>query len=140
MKITGITHICLYSTDLERTEKFYCEVLGMTLKFPFMRDGKRIGIYLEAAPRQFIEVFLRDTATRNDEPQITHVCLETDDIKALAKHLQASGIKTDTPEPIMGADNSWQIWCKDPDGTPIEFHHFTPQSNQLTGKPCIATW
>ena len=140
MKITRVTHICLSSTDLERSEKFYCGVLGLTMKFPFMKGEKHIGFYLEIAPLQFIEVFLRDAAQKNIEPQIGHVCLETDDIAALAKHLHSAGVETRTPEPIMGADDSWQIWCKDPDGTDIEFHQFTPTSRQFTGEPCMVNW
>jgi lactoylglutathione lyase/glyoxylase I family protein len=36
-------------------------------------------------------------------------------------------------EPILGADGSWQFWTADPDGNPIEFHQFTPESRQITG-------
>ena len=30
-----------------------------------------------------------------------------------------------------GKDNSLQIWVLDPDNNPIEFHEYTPESNQL---------
>ncbi|MDR0532838.1 MAG: VOC family protein [Verrucomicrobiales bacterium] len=140
MTIERLAHACLFSTDLDRTEKFYCGMLGLKLKFPFMAREKRIGFYMEVGEMQFIEVFLRDTPLKNQEPYIGHICLETDDIKGLTTKLHANGIKTTTPEPVMGSDDSWQIWCKDPDGTDIEFHQYTPASSQLTGKTCIAHW
>ena len=140
MMIKRLAHACLFSTDLDRTEKFYCGVLGLRIKFPFMKGERRIGFYLEMGELQFIEVFARESSLRNVEPFIGHVCLETDDIKGLTARLHEQGVATQTPEPIMGSDGSWQIWCKDPDGTHIEFHQYTPGSSQYTGQTCIAHW
>jgi lactoylglutathione lyase/glyoxylase I family protein len=140
MTVTRLAHACLYSTDLDRTERFYCGILGLTLKFPFMKGETRVGFYLEISDRQFIEVFHRDTAPKNLEPAIGHICLETDDIQALTLRLHDHHIPTATPAPVLGADDSWQIWCQDPDGTSIEFHQYTPASRQHTGHPCLVNW
>ena len=140
MKITGISHVCLSSVDLERTEKFYCDTLGFKLKYSFMRGEKRIGLYIEITPSQFIEVFVHDGAARNIEPHIVHLCLEVDDIMTTTKYLHAHGIETRTPEPVTGADGSRKIWCEDPNGTPIEFHQFTQESRQFTGKTVNVSW
>jgi hypothetical protein len=43
-------------------------------------------------------------------------------------------------EPKLGADSSWQAWCKDPDGTDIELHEYTAQSSQRTGAECVVDW
>jgi hypothetical protein len=40
----------------------------------------------------------------------------------------------------IGADNSWQLWCKDPTGIDMEFHQYTETSAQLTGADCIVNW
>jgi len=140
MKVTGIAHVCLSSADLERTEKFYCGTLGFKLKYSFMRGDKLIGLMIEVVPEQFIEVFLRDGAPKNIEPLIAHLCLETEDIMATAKFLHDRGVETRTREPSKCADGSWQLWCEDPDGTPIEFHQFTQASREFTGKTVSVSW
>jgi lactoylglutathione lyase/glyoxylase I family protein len=138
--ITRLAHACLFSTDLDRTEKFYAGVLGLRVQFPFLKGDRRIGFYLAIGGGQFIEVFLRDAPLKNAEPFIGHICLETDDIKALTARLHEHGVATGKPEPVLGADDSWQIWCQDPDGTSIEFHQYTPTSRQLTGEACVVNW
>lgn len=135
--IKALAHVCLFSRDLERTRAFYCDALGLEVKFRFVRRGELFGFYLKISDTQFIEVFLRDEAP-SGVPQIGHLCLETDDIEAMRRRLTASGVET--TEPKLGSDHSWQMWLRDPDGTAIEFHQYTSQSTQYTGDDCIVTW
>jgi hypothetical protein len=67
-----------------------------------------------------------------------HLCLEVEDIPALRTTLIARGIET--TKLLFGIDSSWKMWCKDPDGTPIEFYQSTAQSNQFTGQDCPVNW
>lgn len=135
--IKALAHVCIYSRDLERTRKFYCDGLGLVIKFRFMRQGELFGFYISISDSQFIEVFRRDEASQG-MPQIGHICLETDDLEGMRKKLTAAGIET--TEPKLGSDQSWQMWMHDPDGTAIEFHQYTPQSTQYTGEDCQVTW
>jgi len=132
--ITGIAHICLASTDLEATERFYCEGLGLRKAFEFLRGGARVGYYLEAGNAQFIEVFVREAVEPADRHPLMHICLRTDDLDALRERLAAHGIEVTAKK--LGADQSWQAWTRDPDGVRIEFHQYTPESSQRTGRPC----
>jgi catechol 2,3-dioxygenase-like lactoylglutathione lyase family enzyme len=137
--IQALAHVCILSTNLDRTRDFYCRILRLSPGFDFLRDGQLFGFYIKINDRQFIEVF-----KTGDEPSdrtsrlITHLCLETYDIDALSSHLEASDVATTKKK--IGADQSWQIWCKDPDGTDIEFHQYTPASSQLTGTACHVDW
>ena len=135
--IKALAHVCIFSRDLERTRKFYCDGLGLSIKFKFIRQGELFGFYLRISDSQFIEVFHRDE-TPQGVPQIGHICLETDDLEAMRKKLTEAGIET--TEPKLGSDHSWQMWLRDPDGTAIEFHQYTPQSTQYTGEDCEVTW
>lgn len=135
--IKALAHVCLFSRDLERTRQFYCDGLGLSVQFRFLRQGELFGFYLKISDTQFIEVFHREEAA-GGVAQIGHLCLETDDIAALRSDLTARGIET--TEPKLGADHSWQMWLKDPDGTAIEIHQYTPQSSQYTGGDCVVTW
>lgn len=136
--IKALAHVCIHSSDLKRTEAFYCGVLGCSVQFRFIRNGELFGFYLKVAEGQFIEVFHREKAASPESPQIGHICLETDDVTAMRDLLTRHGIET--TEPKLGADHSWQVWCHDPDGTAIEFHQYTPQSTQYTGADCIVDW
>ncbi len=136
--IKQLAHVCLYSSDLRRTEDFYCGVLGLSVQFRFMRNGELFGYYLRIAETQFIEIFARAEPSVAEHPPIGHLCLEVKSVAAVHEHLAAAGIEV--TEPKLGADHSWQCWCKDPDGTSIEFHEYTPESCQRTGRVCALNW
>lgn len=138
--ITQLAHVCLLSTDLEKCEGFYCGVLGLQKQFEFRRQEKGIGFYLKVSDGQFIEVFLRGEEPPERGNQITHFCLEVESVAGIAATLRENGIEH--REPKLGADHSWQTWCKDPDGIDIEFHEYTAVSQQLAapGGICEVNW
>jgi catechol 2,3-dioxygenase-like lactoylglutathione lyase family enzyme len=136
--VKGIAHICLGATDLAAAERFYCGGLGMTKRFDFIRQDKLVGFYLYAGNNTFIEIFAADSIPPGGNA-LRHICLETDNIDAMIERVKSHGIAL-TSEKKLGADQSWQVWIKAPDGVAIEFHQYTPQSSQLTGKPCIVNW
>lgn len=135
MGIKRIAHICLGALDLEATEKFYCGALGCTKAFNFMRGGKRIGFYLRAGDGTFIEVFLQDKLDAEAPAPIRHLCLEVEGIDAMIARVKSAGFKIG--EKKLGADHSWQVWTADPAGVKVEFHEYTPESSQSTGKDCV---
>ncbi len=138
--VKALAHICLLSSDLQRTLEFYTETLGMKKKFDFLRDGQWIGFYIEIGDRQYIEVFENhdDLQASGVRKGIPHFCLEVEDIQTMHDVLVARDVAVTAPK--FGADQSWQIWCKDPDGIDIEFHQYTDASSQLTGKNCLVNW
>lgn len=136
--IKNLAHVCILSADLQKTLDFYCGVLGLQKKFDFLREGKLFGFYLEVAENQFIEFFHTTEESRNKGNLITHLCLEVESIPALTQRFAEHGIKF--TEPKLGADQSWQTWCSDPDGVAIEFHEYTAESSQRTGRECIVNW
>ena len=89
-------------------------------------------------PNQFIEIFKTDPAAEIRSQRIHHFCLEVDDIDALRDLLIKRGVEV-TPKKL-GCDQTWQCWCKDPDGTDVEFQQYTPKSSQFTRANCIVDW
>lgn len=136
--IKQLAHLCILSADLQKTEDFYCGVLGLKKKFEFKKEGRLFGFYLEVSPMQFIEFFQTGEDKRDKGNLITHLCLEVEDINALTAHFDQHNISY--TKPLIGSDQAWQTWCTDPDGTAIEFHQYTPESSQYTGRECIVTW
>lgn len=137
--IKCLAHLCLGADDLKRSEWFYCDVLGFKKKFDFIKEGAQFGFYLQICDANFIEVFKSGGVQEGEHsPRIKHFCLEVEDIDAIEKRLVENGVATRGKK--LGADNSWQIWCKDPSGIDIEFHQYTEKSSQVTGEDCIVDW
>jgi lactoylglutathione lyase len=133
--ITGLTHAAILVADLDRSLRFYVEVLGLPEQFRLMNDdGGVCLVYLKVGDGQFVELFPGAKAA-HAEPggaAFVHICLQVDDIQAAYRELTARGLVA-KGEPILGGDNAWQFWTEDPDGNPIEFHQFTSESKQITG-------
>jgi len=136
--ISALAHVCIFSRDLVKSEAFYVDALGLGIAFRFMKEGELHGFYFRVAERQFIEVFKREEEAATERLPIGHFTLETPDIHKLHTSLTEKGIEVS--EPRLGADQSWQMWLSDPDGTRIEIHQYTPASFQFTGQDCIVNW
>jgi catechol 2,3-dioxygenase-like lactoylglutathione lyase family enzyme len=136
--INRITHVCVFTPDLDATEKFYCGVLGLKKKFKFTKDGRIIGFYVEAGGGSYIEFFKQEDDIENSPQAIAHFCLEVSSIDEIIKKLDKEDIER--TEKKMGCDNCLQVWATDPNGIKIEFQQFTKNSSQITGKDCIADW
>lgn len=136
--IKALAHICILSSDLNRSLDFYCGALGLKRHFDFFKDGKLFGFYLQIAPGQFIEIFQAGSAAEIRSQRIHHFCLEVDDIDAVRETLIQHGVAV-TPKK-MGCDQTWQCWCKDPDGVDFEFQQYTANSSQFTRTNCVADW
>ena len=132
--IKGLAHVCLAATDLSAVERFYREGLGFCKVFEFIRNGIVTGFYLQVTENTYIEVFGGGEINLTDRSPISHFCLETDDIDQVSKRLADNGYPV--TEKKLGADQSWQIWTRDPSGVRIEFHQYTPQSSQRTHTNC----
>lgn len=133
--ITALAHVCIASTDLDATERFYRVGLGLEKVFNFVRGGNVIGFYLRVPGDSYIEVFRHDVIEPEAKSPISHLCFESDDLDAVASRLRAIGAKVTAKR--LGADDSWQIWSADPCGVKIEFHQYTETSSQKTGQDCV---
>ena len=136
--IKALAHLCIFSKDLERSRDFYCDALGLKPHFNFHKDGKLFGFYLQLTPGQFVEVFKSDPAAEVKHQRIHHFCFEVDDIDAMRSALIQRGVEVTAKK--LGCDQTWQFWCKDPDGTDMEFQQYTAKSSQLVKTDCIVDW
>jgi len=136
--IKTLAHICLLSKDLNRSLDFYCGTLGLKRHFDFFKDGALFGFYLQVSPGHFIEIFKADPNAAVRSQRIHHFCLEVEDLDAARDALVKRGVAV-TPKKL-GCDQTWQFWCKDPDGTDLEFQQYTTQSSQLIRRNCIVDW
>jgi len=133
--VKGYAHVCLAADDLAATQNFYCDGLGFTKVFDFLRDGKVVGFYLHVATGTFVEVFQQDRTEPKATCPIRHICFEVDDIDAVSDRLRSQGYEVSQKK--LGEDQSWQVWATEPAGVRIEFHQYTESSAQFTGNNCV---
>lgn len=135
--INRVAHICLGVPSLDEAEKFFCGILGLKKHFQFLKNEKVFGFYLDAGNKTYIEIFQGETLP-SEKPSIRHLCLETDSIDGVIAKFKAEGYPIG--EKKMGADQSYQVWVKGPNGIDIEFHEYTSASCQHTGADCRVNW
>ena len=136
--IKALAHLCVFTNDLARTREFYCGALGLKPHFDFLKDGQLFGFYLQVAPGQFVEFFQAKPDAAFGIPRVHHFCFEVDDLDAQREQLIKAGVEV-TPKKL-GCDQTWQCWCKDPDGADVEFQQYTENSSQFTRKDCVVDW
>ena len=137
--IRTLAHVCLKTTDLEKTRRFYCETLGIKKLFDFTKRGSVVGFYLKVSADTFIEVFLQDAAeTAATHQNLHHFCLETNEIEKARAALLTNG--HEASEIKLGVDGSYQCWTKDPNGVDVEFHQYTARSAQCSGRNVEVDW
>jgi catechol 2,3-dioxygenase-like lactoylglutathione lyase family enzyme len=127
--IRGLAHVCYTVADLDRSLAFYCDTLGLTPAFAFIRPtGEKYGQYIHAGGRNFIEIFVGELAERAEKQPYRHLCLEVDDMEYTIAELGRRGVEVTGVK--LGNDRSHQAWITDPDGNRIELHCYTPESKQ----------
>jgi catechol 2,3-dioxygenase-like lactoylglutathione lyase family enzyme len=140
--ISGIDHVGLTVTDLDRSMKFYTEALGCTVVFEQEKRGGYLAaivgypdadvrmVHLQppgVSPRiELFEYREPPTAARNLEPRNlgnAHVCFVVDDLHALYERLVERGVTTMSPpvEIDTGANKGgFGLYLRDPDGITLE--------------------
>lgn len=134
--VRTLAHVCLHCPDLDAAERFWCQGLGLTKRFRFIRNGALHGFYLDAGGGSFIEIFKGEPGPTDGA--IRHLCLEVDAIESCRASLASAGFTLG--ERKLGSDRSWQAWVTAPGGVRMELHEYTDESSQRTGKDCIVTW
>lgn len=124
--VKAIDHVTLVVADLERSAKFYVDLLGMRrterpgFKFPglwFQAGSTQIHLILEheqSAPAGFPAPPARAGAGRT-----FHFAFEVDDAPAATERLKAEGVHV-RGGPSSRPDGCIQTWCHDPDGHVVE--------------------
>lgn len=136
--VKQIAHVCIFAKNLEETEAFYRDVLGIEKIFNFTRNGEVFGFYLDAGGDSHIEVFHKPEAHFSETDQVNHICLEVVDMDEAIAHVRSRGIAI--RDKSIGCDDTWQSWMADPNGVKIELFQYTGKSAQFVGRDRVAHW
>jgi catechol 2,3-dioxygenase-like lactoylglutathione lyase family enzyme len=119
-KITGVSHLAVYTSDPAATEKYYTGSLG-AVKMPDPENPK--GVKYAFSNTQYVEVLpLPPDAGVN---RMDHAAFSTPSAEGMRKYLAAKGWQV--PDHVTkGSDNSLWIEVKDPEGNRIQFVQTSP--------------
>jgi len=158
--IQSFSHIGVCVTDIERSTRFYCDVLGFRELFS-MTLGDEVGATMEQPPgirftsRTLARPDIRVELLQWHEPDavgdgerrsmtslgLTHLCIRVDDVDDLSAAAVAAGgaVHPETLSVLSGAGEGGAdvklMYLTDPDGTRIECMSGTPDFSVLFPEP-----
>ena len=120
----AIDHVGLTVTDMDRSLRFYCEVLGLELLRRLPRGGAGIAVAVLKVGAQEINMFSDPAfvaARPGDTPAvIDHFCLEVESVAIddLVGALRQAGVEI-AKGPVQRRDGT-SLFVSDPDGCRVE--------------------
>jgi len=134
-RITGISHVGYFVSDLPAAISFWHDFLGYDQAYDLKRpDGSVRIAFIKINDHQHIELFNESPTTPRN--MMSHVCFTVDDIEQMRANLRSQGIdvKPGKGEKTRTGDFAFEI--KDPDGTLVEFVQTLPTGKeaQAAGK------
>jgi catechol 2,3-dioxygenase-like lactoylglutathione lyase family enzyme len=112
LAVTQIDHCSVLITDVERSRRFYRDVLGLR-EIHKPRTFDFVVVWFDLG-NQHLHLLLKDWA---DTISPRHFALRVTDAAGARAHFRAHGIATQETTPIPGAD---RFFIADPDGNRIE--------------------
>jgi catechol 2,3-dioxygenase-like lactoylglutathione lyase family enzyme len=118
-RISGIDHVSIYVSDIEKSRHFYSEVLGLTTNCP--QHTSPGPCYLVAPSEQRV---LLKRAPAQTKDWLAEVAFATDNLMGMRRYLLAHGMH---PGVIRkDSDGSRFFPVRDPEGNPIAFVQRSP--------------
>jgi len=122
LRVTGLDHVVLNVTDVERSLAFYCDELGLA---PERVEEWRRGEILFPSVRVDESTIIDLLATPRTGENADHLCLVVDPVDLDAVKASGRFEVVDGPATRFGArGNGTSLYVKDPDGNTVELRHY----------------
>ncbi len=112
LRVTQIDHVSVVITDVERSRRFYRDLLGLK-EIAKPRTFDFVVLWFDLGNQQ-LHLLLKD---RPDTVSPLHFALRVADCAAARDYFRERGVPTEETVPIPGAD---RFFIRDPDGNRIE--------------------
>jgi lactoylglutathione lyase len=121
MKVGKLLHTRYRVNDLERTVKFYREVLGLAeVKRHKSPRGSELVFLQAAGSEELIEIcFLPGSESVKVQPDLTHLAFEVASLAEFEKHLAKHGLKY-SDGPVTSSTGTTFAFVDAPEGYEIE--------------------
>jgi lactoylglutathione lyase len=125
-KITGISHVGYFVSDLPKARAFWHDLLGFDESYVLKKkDGDDVRIsFIKINDHQHIELF--NEPPTHSPNMMSHLCFTVDDIEQMRTYLRSKGfdVKPGNGGKTRTGDYAFEI--KDPDGMLVEFVQSLP--------------
>jgi lactoylglutathione lyase len=117
--VTGMDHVGVIVSDMEKSKKFYQEIIGAEQIHTYENENVQLAFYkigsgvVELVKRKHVE------HTRN-LGVVEHIAFTVDNIEQCVKELKAKNIKL-ISENIITMENKLLFFFEGPDGEKLEF-------------------
>lgn len=133
-KVTGISHLAVYTTDPTKAESFYVHDLGA---FKGLDPENSAGVRYSFSATQFVEVLPLPAGSASVN-RLDHAAFNTSDADAMRKYLQAHGVEVPSSVTKAG-DGSEYFEVKDPEGNKVQLvqppaHPVAASENPLSSR------
>lgn len=120
-KVTKLLHTRYRVNDLDRTVKFYCEVLGLEeIRRNKSPRGSELAFLKVPGSDEQIEItYFPGSGPVQVQPDLTHLAFEVDSLEEFSKHLARFGIKF-SDGPTTSSSGSTFAFIDGPEGYEIE--------------------
>lgn len=120
-KVKKLLHTRYRVNDLERTVKFYKEVLGLeeVRRHESPRGSKLVFLKAPGSEEQIEVTYFPAAGPVQVQPDLTHLAFEVDSLEEFAKHLAGLGIKY-SDGPTKSSSGNTFAFIDAPEGYEIE--------------------
>jgi len=123
-RITGIDHVTIYVSDVEKSRRFYSDVLGLTVGCPQYSGSDTCFLVCPWEQRILLEPVPTEIRTDAHKSWLAEITFATDDVVDLRQILLSHGLQ---PGPIQkDSDGAQSFRARDPEGNSIGFVHRSP--------------
>jgi catechol 2,3-dioxygenase-like lactoylglutathione lyase family enzyme len=133
--LLSLGHVTLLSADFARTERFYCDLLGLRVG---PRPAIRVpGRWLYVGDAAVLHVLPRNAPPPQDaRPVVDHFALNAHDRAGFERRLEAAGQPFESRR--LAATEIWQVFLTDPDGARVELCFAHENLAVAGGAPTVA--
>lgn len=126
MNVKKIAHIAVNSKSIEKSRRFYCNILGLkegkcvdmgdvVLHYLTLEDGGEIELF-EMKDRTYYQTLSKK------EGVIKHIAFEVDDVESINQKLEENKVPMELELCVLEPLQIKTLICKDPDGTLVEVY------------------
>jgi len=121
MQIKSLGHVVIKVSNLERSEAFYRDVLGLPVCAHYDQDGLNMAFFSLGNHHDFAIMESGEIGDA-DHAGLHHVAFKIgnsiDDLKSAKQHLESNGVETDPIDHVV----TQSLYISDPDGNGIELY------------------
>ena len=122
----GLAHVGVFVKDIQRSKKFYTEVLGLEVidECVFVDENNTYTIAFVKKGSLIIELVMMKIQKELGDGVVDHIAMQVDDLDGMIAKLGAKGIQFESKEPVhhpsmLGKGAKW-IFFRGPDNEHLE--------------------